>query len=133
MVYYAPKTADTAPALKLGIEMVEDLAAKGITSREFHFAQESLVNRAPFDNDTARKRLENETNEYLFSLEHGFFNNLASNTKNISEGDVAPALAQYFKPKNLAIVVLGDASKLKAELSKLPGLIETKVVDYKAE
>ena len=132
-VYYFPKTADTTPALSLGVQMLEDLVAKGITSEEFHFAQDSLVNRAPFDNDTPRKRLENQTNELLFNLEAGFFKDLSAHTKDVSEGDVGPALTRYFKPENLTITVLGDGGALKDKLSKLPGLTEIKMIDYRAE
>lgn len=129
-MYVFPKTDDTAPAIDLEIKLFEDWVKNGITRDEFAFARDSLVNNAPFNYDTSKKRLENLTTEYLQGLPRDFHRNFAKNVGNVSYGDVAPALRSFFDPSNLTLTVVGDAQKLREPLSKLPGFSAPIVKSY---
>ncbi len=128
-----PKTADTVPAIGLTIKLFEDFVKNGITDEEFTFARDSLVNNSPFNFDTPKKRIDNATTEYLTSFPKGYFRNFADNIDRVSKSDVAPALKSFFKPANLTLLVLGDASKLREPISRLPGFSKPVVKNYLEE
>lgn len=132
-MYFFPKTADAIPALSLALQMMQDLVDNGVTREELAFSKSALVNRSPFEIDTARKRLQNATNELIYDLPEGFFRNLASRYESVDYGDVLPALRHWLRPGDLTITVLGDAAQLKEGLSKIPDVNEVRTVHYLAE
>lgn len=129
-LYYFPKTEDTVPAISLSLKMLEDLLANGVRNEEFAFARESLINNAPFNYDTAKKRLENATAEYLMNFPRGYYRDYSDNIGKVKYEDLLPALRGVFKPANLALTVVGDASKLRGLVSKLPGFSTPVVKSY---
>ncbi len=132
-LYFFPKTADTRPAIELAISLFEDYLKKGISAEEFSFSKSALVNNAPFNYDTAKKRVENATTEHLTLLPRGYFKNYAGNIDDVKSGSVTEALQGFFNPGNLTAVVVGDAAKLKKELTKISGFSEIEVKDYRQE
>lgn len=132
-LYFFPKTADTKPAIDLALALFQDYVKGGITKEEFDFSKTSLVNNAPFNYDTAKKRVENATTEHLTLLPHGYFKDYAGNIESVKMDGVLPALQGFFNPANLTIVVVGDASKLKKSLLTLPGFQPIVVKDFRQE
>jgi zinc protease len=120
-MYYFPKTADTVPAINLSLKLFEDFVNNGIKPEEYEFAKQSLVNNAPFNYDTPRKRLENATTEYLINFPRGYFKDFASNIDRVSYGDIAPSLKSLLDTQDLALTVVGDKAKLEEGVKKLPG------------
>ena len=129
-MYVFPKTDDTIPAITLSLALFEDWVKNGITRDEYTFARDSLVNNAPFNYDTSKKRLENATMEYLMNFPHGYFRDFATNIGHVQFEDIGPALKTFFKPENLALTVVGDAKKLKEPMSKLPGFSAPEVKSF---
>lgn len=129
----APKTTDTLPAIELVLGMLNNFVQKGITEQEYHFAQSSLVNNAPFNYDTSKKRLENATTERLLNFPGDYFRDFASNIGKVSFDAITPALHESFKLDAMAIVVVGNASELKEPLSKLKGFEPVVIKNYKED
>jgi zinc protease len=129
-MYIFPKTDDTGPALNLTLDLYEDFVKNGINQEEYNFARDSLVNSAPFNFDTSKKRLENATTEYMTNFPRGYFREFAGHIGNVRFDDVAPAVRGFFTPANLALTVVGDAKKLKGPVSKLPGFTAPAVKPY---
>lgn len=129
-MYFFPKTEDTVPAIELSLKLFEEWIKNGITEDEYRFARDSLVNNAPFNYDTSKKRLSNLTSEYLLRFPRGFYRDFAGNIAKVSYSDVAPALKSFFTPENLALTVVGDAHKLKEPMTKLPGFGAPEVRSY---
>lgn len=129
-IHVFPKTKDTAPAIELAAQMLDDWTKNGITPEEFEFAKSSLVNNAPFNYDTSKKRLENATSEYIMNFPHGFFREFAINIAKVAYDEIKPSLRSFFNPNNIALTVVGDAATLKEPLSKLPGFAPPVVKNY---
>jgi zinc protease len=128
--YFAPKNADTPPAIELSLKMLDEFVSKGITQEEFNFARDSLMNNAPFNFDTSKKRLENATAEYLMNFPKGYFHDLADNIAKVDFEDIAPALKKVFKPENITLTVVGDAKALRGPITKIPGFSKVQVKSY---
>lgn len=129
-MYVFPKTDDTPAAVALELSLFENFVKNGISSDEFRFARDSLVNSAPFNYDTPKKRLENATTEYLMGFPDGYFKNFAANIEGVSQGDINEALAKTFDPANLSLTIVGDAAKLRTSIAKLPGFGATAIKSY---
>lgn len=128
-----PKTDDTPPAIALAVQLFEDFVKSGLTEEEFEFARDSLINNAPFNYDTPKKRLSNAINEHFWNFPQGFFRDFSKNIAAVSYRDIAPAVKTIFQPGDLTLVVVGDAAKLKGELQKLPGFGKPAVRGYLVE
>lgn len=132
-MYVFPKTADTLPAINLMLTMFNDYISNGIKRDEFDFAKQSLVNNAPFNFDTPRKRLENAVTEYLTGFPRGYNEELAENIAQVDYNDITPSLKAAFNDQNLTLVIVGDASKLKSGVAKLPGFSKPVIKDYRED
>lgn len=132
-MYVFPKTADTLPAINLMLGMFDDYLNNGIKRDEYAFAKQSLVNNAPFNYDTPRKRLENAVTEYLMNFPRGYYQEFAENIADVEYGQIVPALKGALDDKNLALVIVGDASKLKGGVAKLPGFSKPVIKDYRED
>jgi zinc protease len=134
-VHLFPAEKDTPAALALTLAMVEDLANKGITSAEFEFAQQSLVNSAGFTFNTPVKRVENKLLERTLNLPDGFMRTFGPEVQKLRLDQVNTALKQFLKPGQLVVSVLGTAKNLKAPIAQAAGVKteEVEVVPYTEE
>jgi zinc protease len=117
-MYVFPKLDDTIPSLKLLLNMFSDFIKNGITDDEFQFAKSSLTLNAPFNIDTAKKRIENITNETILNFPENYFKNFGKNIEKVEKKEVLPAIQKTFSLDNLTLVIVGDAKKLKEPLEK---------------
>ena len=129
-MYTFTKTAQTTPAIELMLSMFDDFRLNGIKRDEFEFARQSLVNNAPFNYDTPRKRLENATTEHLIQFPRGYFEEFANNIGKVSFDDIAPALKGALSSDNLTLTVIGDKTKLMNLIMRLPGFSAPAVKNY---
>ncbi len=122
-----PKSGDAPPALAESLRLVEALKKDGITQPDFDFATQSLINSAGFSFNTPKKRVENILLERCLNLPDGFMRSYAERIGKVSLSDVNTSLAQFLKPGQLSILVLGTAKDLKAPLAKAAGVPESEV------
>lgn len=120
-MYLMPKTDDTVNAIKLTLQLFDDYVEKGITPTEFSFAKEGMYNKAPFSYDTSKKRLENATLEFLTDFPKDYTRNFANKIKDLSFNNVTAALKKNLNQKDLVLVLIGDAKRLKGEIAKITG------------
>ena len=125
-----PKTQDVVPAIKLALELLEDWRTKGISDTEFNFAKTGLINNAPFELDTSRKRLENAVSEYLSNFPKDFHKEIGANIGLVQKADLLPTIKNAFPSRGITIVIVGNAKALKPELAKLPGFGNITVRPY---
>jgi zinc protease len=129
-MYFFPKTGDTVPAIELALNLFENFTKNGVTQPDFNYSQQSMVNNAPFNYDTPRKRLENATAEYLMNFPKNYYKDFAGNIGKVKFEEVLPAVRGFFRPENLTLTLVGDAEKLKAPLATLPGFSQPIVKSY---
>jgi zinc protease len=126
--YFFPATKDTPDALAYGLQMIEDLKAKGLTQEEFEFSKLSLVNSDGFRYNTPEKRVENKLLERTLDLPDGFMKTYADNISRLSLSEVNNALKDFFKPETMSIAVLGTAKELKSKLAKAADVEESAII-----
>lgn len=135
-LYLFPAAKDTAPALEYSLQMLSDLHDHGITSDEFNFAKQSLINSAGFMFNTPKKRVENKVLERTLQLPDGIMKSYATEIEKVTLEQANLALKEYIKPKQLSILVLATATKeTKDKLAKAAGVSpeRVEVVKYTEE
>jgi zinc protease len=133
--YLFPAAKDTPDALRLTLNLVDELKEKGITPAEFQFTQRRLVNNAGFMYNTPKKRVENKLTEKTLHLPDGFMKSYGPKLSSVKLDEVNRALKEFLRPDRLSIVVLGTAKDLKAKLAKAASVPASKieVVPYNKE
>ena len=127
-----PKNADTPPAIKETLRLIQDLHDHGITQTEFDAAKKSMVNSAGFSYNTPSKRMENLLVEKIFNLPVGYHKETAKRIQALSLADVNSALQSFIQPKHLMVGLVGTASISRAAIAKELGIPEKniEVVNY---
>lgn len=133
MMTTTPSNKDTAPAVLLMLELFEKFAKKGVTKAEFDFAKKSLVNQTAFQQDTPKKRLNNKVSEELLGLPAGFYDRFQGNLRKVTYGNVQSAIRRQFRPEDLFVMVLGTSASWAEGLRQIPGLRETRQVDFNVD
>lgn len=133
--YTFPASKDTPGTLSLIDTMIRDFREKGITSEEYKFARDSLINSAGFTYNTPGKRVENLLLEKTLGLPDGFMKSYAENLAKTTQEGVNTSVKNFLKPDEMKILVLGTAKDLKAKVAgslKIPEN-EIKVIPYTKE
>ncbi len=130
-----PASKDTANALKLSLQLLQELKEKGISQEQFAFAQKSLVNSAGFMYNTPGKRVENKILEKTLDLPNEFMKTYASELQKLSQVEVNTALGKFLKPDRIAMSVLCTAKDLREDLIRAAGVSEkqTEIVEFTKE
>ncbi len=130
---FAPENSHTAESVQLGLEMLEDLVARGVSDDEIRFAQKSLVNYFPFKVDTAPKRLD----QALYGMQLGWspdwLDHYVAEVRACGRERVERAIRAHLDPTRLVIAVLGTASEVAPGLEALPDLKRVHVHPYDEE
>lgn len=133
--YTFPATKDTPSSIALIDSMIRDFREKGITSEEYQFARDSLINSAGFTYNTPGKRVENLLLEKTLGLPDGFMKSYAENIAKTTPEGVNTSIKNFIKPDQMKILVLGTAKDLKAKVAtslKVPET-EIQVIPYTKE
>jgi zinc protease len=130
-----PASKDSAAALALTLQMIEDLKTKGVTQEEFDFTKRSLVNKAGFMYNTPAKRVENKLLERTLDLPDGFMESYGPRLNKVNLSQVNAAWSRFLQPDKLTITVVGTAKELKAPLAASAGIPADQVVvqDFRKE
>ncbi|MEW6058198.1 MAG: pitrilysin family protein [Bdellovibrionota bacterium] len=129
-MYLIPNTMLAFQAINLTLDIFENFINNGISQEEFAFARTSLINNAPFNYDTPRKRLENVTVENILRFPKDYHKKLSQNIEAVKFEQVKPALKNFFNPESLVLVIVGDGEKLEEPLTKLPGFSSLSIKSY---
>ncbi len=116
IAYTFPATKDTAPAVGLMLQMIEEMKEKGLTNEEFAFAKSSQINSSAFMYDTPKKRIENVILEKTLDLPDGFMKSYGPAIEKLSKSEVDRAAREFFDSKKVAITVLGTANDIQADV-----------------
>jgi zinc protease len=129
-----PSAQDSAPCLKLSIDLLEAWVQGGVTPREVSFIQRYLVRSHAFDIDTAAKRLHQALDVELLALPRDYFRKWVDSVKAVTPEAATAAVKERIKPKDLLAVVVGTAADVLDPLrSAVVELSEASVVPFDAE
>lgn len=129
-----PAAKDAAACAELEIDLLEKLIAKGVTPKEVGFVKSYLTRSHAFEIDTPSKRLHQTLDTYLLGLPVDYPTRYLSEVAATTHTTANAALVKRIDPKNMAIVVVGTAKDIRADLeAKIPGLERVSVVPFDAE
>ena len=127
---FYPKSEDTAAAVTVALEMMEELVAGGVSEDELAFAKSYLINHYPFKVDTPAKRLEQLITGEILGWPDDFLERYVPNIECTTREMVAAALKKHLHPDDLVIAVLASDGELRDQLGALKGVRQVLVHRY---
>jgi predicted Zn-dependent peptidase len=122
------RTDDTKKAVDLALDILERLRAKGISEEELRSAQNYIRGQYPPDYETPGQLAAAMVRLEFFGLDRGHVNEHTRRTDAIALPDAKKAIAAHYpRTKDLAIVLLGQAEKIRATAAKYGSLSEKSV------
>ena len=125
-----PAATDAAACVSLQLELLDEWVAGGLSDDDVRFAKKYLVNSHCFEVDTAIKRLDAKLDIELFDLPPEHHRQFVQRVRAVKPDEARDAVRRRISPRDLAIVVVGTASELRASLEALPGVVDLTVVPY---
>ncbi|MGH7269471.1 MAG: M16 family metallopeptidase, partial [Polyangiaceae bacterium] len=126
-----PAEKDSAPCLKLSLELLERWVGEGVTPREVAFIQRYLVRSHAFEVDTAAKRLHQALDVELLGLPADYFTGWIERVRAVTPETASAAVKHRIDPESLLAVVVATAPRVKDSLaSAMARLAETNVVAF---
>lgn len=132
-IWTFPKSEDTAPCLKLQLEMLEQWVASGITEKELRSAKNMLTRSYAFLVDTASKRLGLCLDEILYDLPRGYYASYPKRIAAIRLQDVNAALRRRLNPANLVVAIVGTTDRVLSDVQSVLPNAETEVIPFDTE
>lgn len=125
-----PAAKDAAACAALELDLLEDLAHRGLTAAEIRFAKKNLVNGHCFEVDTAAKRLEARMDDAIYGLPADHWKRFTQRVRAVKRADANAAVERRLSPRDLAIVVVATAEDVRPAFEDLPGVTSLDVVPY---
>jgi len=134
VMWMFPSAQDSAPCLKLALDLLEAWVAAGVTPREVSFIQRYLVRSHAFDVDTAPKRLHQALDVELLALPSDYFTRWTARVGAVTPEAATAAVKNRIRPDDLLSVVVGTAAQVNDSLkASVPRLVEASVVPFDVE
>ena len=112
------RTDVTAPALA---EITKELAKMrdGVSAEELTLAKDAIVRSLPSEFETSSTVTTTTTNLFIFGMPIDYYVRAQARFAAVTAAQVAAAARTYFVPDKTLYVVVGDRSKIGADLEKL--------------
>ena len=133
LMRFFTENKDTLPAIELASKMFEDCARDGLTGQEVESAVRYLVNQYPFRVETVKKRADEQVVDLVFDRQPQMMMDFVDHVSRQTVDTVNQALAKYFRPQCLSVVVVGTADLLADNLVALFGASSVDVIDFRHE
>ncbi len=128
LLSWAPRNAVTARSIDLVLRQLELAAADGPTAAEVAFAREHLRGSQRLALETAYARLGARLGALLLGLPADWVQGFEARLERVDKRATAAAMGQTFAARDVAVVVVGDAEKLRPTLDKLASGFEIEVL-----
>mgnify|MGYP001078328770 CR=1 FL=1 len=113
------KSESTLQATRIMLGVMDDLRTEGITQRELELAKQSWLASFPAHyaepDQVLRDRMEYAAHDYPID----FWDKLPDKIEPLTRDDVNSFAAEFIKPRDLIIVILGDTTAFDGSLSEL--------------
>ncbi|MGH9555234.1 MAG: M16 family metallopeptidase, partial [Terriglobales bacterium] len=124
------RTDVTAPAVREIFNELEAMRSKEISNEELVIARDSIARSLPGNFETTPFTAATVRNLFLYNLPLNYYNTLPAAIDGVTAADVLRAAKQYLAPEKMAVVAVGDRSKIGLELEKLAlGPVEQRDLD----
>ncbi len=129
-----PSAEDSAPCLKLTLEMLDAWVDGGVLPREVAFIKRYLGRSYAFEVDTAAKRLHQALDVELLSLPNDYYTAWVNRVRAVTPEGASAAVRNRIHPSDLLVVAVGTASQVLEPLrGTVPKLTEASVVPFDSE
>ncbi|MGH9510387.1 MAG: insulinase family protein, partial [Terriglobales bacterium] len=113
------RTDVTAPAVREIFNELEAMRLKEISNQELVVARDSISRSLPGSFETTPITAATVRNLFLYNLPLNYYNTLPAAIGGVTSADVLRVARQYLAPEKMAVVAVGDRSKIGLELEKL--------------
>lgn len=127
-----PSVDRARDCLALQLELLEAWASDGLRADEVRRAKRYLVGSRCFEEDTAYRRLELAMAVSSLGQSDAHLGGYAKSIRAVDRAAASEAVRRRVRPRDLAIVAVGDAGTLADALGSLPGVVQTQVVPFDA-
>ncbi|HYQ41442.1 MAG TPA: pitrilysin family protein [Polyangiaceae bacterium] len=126
-----PKAEDAGPCVKLELDMLSELRAKGVTKSELSWAKRYMVRSHCFAIDTAAKRVGLELDQTLYDLPENYYAHYLERVQSVTLDRVNQAVQDRLSEKDLLITVVGTESSIGSAVREaVSDLASTEVVAF---
>jgi zinc protease len=128
-----PKVQDTVPAIELTLKLLHEYLKQGLPADRIASAKEYMINRFPFELETAFKRASMEAGIFLRGKPKDLIQTYTQRVKKVTPKDADKAFAEFLDPDNMVIVVVGPAKDLEKPLRAIKGVKEFVKLPYDSD
>ncbi len=113
------KSETTIQAAKLMLEIISDLKTEGITQRELGLAKQSWLASFPSHYEDPEEVLRDRMDYAAHGYPIDFWDRLPDKIEPLTCEDVGKFTAEFLKPEDLIILILGDTTAMDGSVSEL--------------
>ncbi len=113
------RTEVTAPAVKEILKEIERLRKGDVTEEDLKYSKSFLSGVIPLENERASGIINAASIVKINKLPENYWDTYSDRIKSVSLEEMKKAVQKHFHLKNTIIVVVGDSSKIEAELRPL--------------
>jgi zinc protease len=125
------QTAVTAPALTEFISELQGVADKRpIEGDELDFSKKYITRGFPAGFETSSALAAQLATLVQYRLPDNYFNTVLPSVAAVTSNEILAAAKKYIKPDNLAVIIVGDRTKIESALRELPIGKNLKVVQF---
>ncbi len=125
------QTAVTAPALKEIVNELQDIAGRRpVDGDELDFNKKFITRGFPAGFETSSALAFQLETLVQFHLPDNYFETVLPATNAVTSDDILAAAKKYLKVANLAVIIVGDRTKIESALRELPIGKDLKVLQF---
>lgn len=128
-----PETEHVRAATERTLELYEAVAKDGLTQQELDFAKDSVLGGFAFVHETPGRLADELVRMEVLGLPRDHLDTWVARIRGVSLAEIQRVATQRLHPNSLVITILGTAADLQAELAKVPGVSEVRVVPYDSD
>ncbi len=128
-----PKVEDTVPAIELSIKLLRQAIHDGIPAERIKSSKEYMMNRFPFELETAFKRASFEVSVFLRGKPKDLMDTYIDRVKKVEPKQADKAFREFIDANDMVIVVVGPAKDLEKPLRAIKGVTEFVKVPYDSD
>ena len=118
IVYVMTRADATNEAFAVLNEIIEEVAAGGVTEEELNWAKEAIVNNYIFSFENYEQIVEKQLSVAFHGLPRNYLSTYTSRIRSVSREDVRRVARQYLDTADMTYLILGDEKQFDPSLLK---------------
>ncbi|HSH00271.1 MAG TPA: pitrilysin family protein, partial [candidate division Zixibacteria bacterium] len=122
--YCQTKADATGQALRMILDVLQDVQTNGITEEEFTHSKESILNSFVFEYETPHQVAESVAENLFYGFPADQTDQDLAALQAVTFADCQRVARQYYRPQDFRIVVVGDTAQMDQPLSDFGSVTE---------